>query len=128
MEPVRARRIAAESLRLNVCHHLTAMSLAGGSFGLRLVPPLHETGCPGVDRLASRSEVPQRLFTFRVQACSFEDSPVAEQRHDYVIVVDAQVVDAGLGDLHGLAGKAGDDAARHDEANDLVRDGPECLA
>ena len=68
---------------------LTAMSLAGGSFGLHLGPPLHETGCPGVERLEGRSEVLLCLFTFGVQARSFEDSPVAQQRHDHIVVVDA---------------------------------------
>ena len=48
-----------------------------GSFGLRLGPPLCETGCPGVERLEGRSKVMLCLFTFRVQACSFEDPPVA---------------------------------------------------
>ena len=51
--------------------------LAGGLFGLRLGPPLHETGCPGVERFECRSKVPLCLFTFGVQACGFEDSPVA---------------------------------------------------
>ena len=69
--------------------HLTAMSLAGGSFGLRLGPPLHETGCPGVERLEGRGEVLLCLFTFGVQARSFEDPPVAQQRHDHIVVVDA---------------------------------------
>jgi hypothetical protein len=94
------------------------------SFG----PPLHETACPGVERLQGGSEILLCLFTFRVQVGSFEDSPVAYQRHDHIVVVDAQVVDARLGDLRGLAGKAGDDTARHHEADDLVGDGPEGLA
>ena len=51
--------------------------LASGLFGLRLGPPLHEMGSPGVECLEGRSKVLLCLFTCRVQACSFEDSPVA---------------------------------------------------
>jgi hypothetical protein len=44
---------------------------------LRLGPPLHEAGCPGVERLQGRSEVLPCLFTFCIQAPRFEDPPVA---------------------------------------------------
>src|SRR5215472_9173921 len=40
-------------------------------------------------------------------------------------MVDTQVVDARPGDLRGLAGKPGNDSARHHEAGDLVSDRPE---
>ena len=62
---------------------------ACGAFGLCPGPPLHETSCPGVEPLEGRSKVLPCLFTFRIQARSFEDSPVAQQRHDHIVVVDA---------------------------------------
>src|SRR5215471_3700045 len=72
---------------------------AGGAAGLRLGSPLHETGRPGVERLEGCLKVSPRLFALRVQAFGLEDPPVAHQRHDHVVMVDAKVVDACLGDL-----------------------------
>src|SRR3712207_7879205 len=39
------------------------------------------------------------------------------------VVMDPEVVDPGLGDRHGLAGEARDDAPWHLEGHDLVGDG-----
>ena len=81
--------------------------------GLRLGPPLHEAGGPGIERLEGRREILPCPLAVGVQALGLENPPVTHQRHDHVVMVDAQVVDARLGDLHRLAGEAGDDAARH---------------
>ena len=51
--------------------------LASGSLGLYLGSPLHEAGCPGVERLEGDSKILLCLFTFRVQAGGLEDSPAA---------------------------------------------------
>jgi hypothetical protein len=68
-----------------------------GSAGLRPGPPLHEAGGPGVERLEGSCEVLPGPLAVGIQALGLEDPPVTHQRHDHIVVVDAQVVDARLG-------------------------------
>src|SRR5215470_6161570 len=58
----------------------------------------------------------------RVQAVDVEDLPVSQQRHYDVVVVDAQVVNARLGNLRRLAGESRYDIARHRKAGNFVGD------
>src|SRR5918994_558944 len=62
------------------------------------------------------------LLGLRVQALELEEVPVAQQRPQDLVVVDAQVIDASLSQLQGLAGKAVDADAGHVEANHLLGD------
>src|SRR5215469_13322163 len=66
-----------------------------------------------IEYFKSGREVVPGLFPFGAQARSLEDPPVTHERHDDVVVMDAQVVDARLGDLHGLAPESSNDAAWH---------------
>ena len=68
-----------------------------------------------------RESVPG-LLGLRVQALEGEQVPVAQQRPEDLVVVDAQVIDAGLGHLQGLAGEACDADPWHVEADDLSGD------
>ena len=60
-----------------------------------------------------------------VEAGQLEDPPVPEDRQQDLVAVDADVVDAGLRDLGGLAHEARDAGARHLEREDLVDDRPD---
>ena len=46
--------------------------------------------------------------------------PIPEQRLEDSVVVDAQVVNAGLGDLDGATEKAGNDGTRHLKAGESL--------
>ena len=65
-----------------------------------------------VERGDGGGELVTGLLALGVEALELPDAPLAQQRRDDVVVVDAQVVDAGHRHLHGLAPEAGDDRAR----------------
>ena len=67
------------------------------------------------------SSVARRLALLR-QALELEDLPVAQHRHDDLVAVRAQVVDAGDGHLDRLALEPGDVGAGHPEPGDHVED------
>jgi hypothetical protein len=69
-----------------------------------------------------RREPVPGLVGLRVQALDLEQVPVAQQRPQYLVVVDALVIDAGLGHLEGLAGEAWDADSWHVEADHLLGD------
>ncbi len=51
-----------------------------------------------------------RVLSGGVESLELEDPPVAQDRQQDLVVVDAKVVDAGLRDLRGLADEARDPA------------------
>src|SRR5450631_1173296 len=63
------------------------------------------------------------LFCCFAQVTQLEDSPVANDRQKHLIAVDAHIVDAGPGNLGGLAHELRDSRAGHLEGEDLVDDG-----
>jgi hypothetical protein len=69
-----------------------------------------------------RRELVPGLVGLPVQALEAEQVPGAQQWPEDLVVVDAQVRDAGLGHLPGLAGEARDGDPGHGEAEHLSAD------
>ncbi len=60
-----------------------------------------------------------------VEALELEQLPVPQDRHQDLVAMDAEVIDAGLRDLRRLPDEPGDPGAGHLEREDLVDDRPD---
>src|ERR671913_1485634 len=117
--PTDAARLPADASRIRTPWLVSSSGRAllglGGSHPFGLEPAGQPVG-PGQ---VGGQPLPG-LLSLRVQALELEQVPVAQQRPQDLVVVDAQVIDASLSQLQRLVGEAVDADAGHVEANHLL--------
>ena len=139
---------ATITIRATCCHSLRAMA-AHASLRRGDATATAAAACPGTAcrrqpaRAASRArmrpcsmkrvawasrpaeegaQLVPRPLALRAEVGAVEDLPVLQHRHDDRVVVQPQVVDAGLGDGHRVALEVGHPGPGHGEADHLVAD------
>src|SRR3954452_6426699 len=95
---------------------------AGGDAGAGALPALDEPRRLGVQAAEELGELLAGALALRAEVGALEDLPLAQDGADHLVVVQPEVVDAGLGDQHGVLAEAGHRGAGHLEADDLVGD------
>ena len=89
---------------------------------LRFGAAFDKPGRADIERGQSCRQVLARAFALGVQIITFEHAPVPHQRHDHIVVVNAEVVHARIGNPYGHTRESGYDVAWHYKAGDFVGD------
>src|SRR4051812_47071218 len=96
------------------------LRVALGDAGAQTLAALDELGRLRVEAGEELGEFVPRLLTCGAEVGALEDLPGAQDRADDLVVVQAQVIDAGLGDDDRVLPEVGHVGAGHLEVDDLV--------